>query len=183
MLRRVVVAQADCFLGIVGDIDDSLIAPGEAGDFASRQNRELLFQLIHRLPRKVLAQADEADAAVGVVLGLPQQIAGHQRGIGVIVGDHQNLGRPRQQIDTAAPEELALGFGHEAVARAAQHVHRLQSIQPEGHQRQRRNPAQNINRIRPGLLNRVDRSRIIALPLHRRRAGGNRVSPPPPSPE
>ncbi len=110
-------------------------------------------------------------AAVGIVLGLPQQVAGHQRRIGRIVGDDHDLGRPGQQVDAAAAEQLPLGFGHVLVARPAQDVDRRHVPQAQRHQGQGGHAAEHEDPVGARLGDGVDRGRIIAAPFDRRRAG------------
>ena len=105
------------------------------------------------------------------MFGLPQEIAGHERRIGLVVRDHHNLRRPRQQVDPATPVKLPLRFRHELVSRPAQHVDRLKDAHAESHHGKRRNPAQNEDTVRPGLLHGVHRGGEITLPLHGRREG------------
>ena len=124
---------------------------------------------------ELLAQADQADAAVRVVLGLAEEVAGHEGRVGRVVGDDQDLGRPGQQVDAAAAEQLPLGLGHVLVARAAEDVDRLHHAHAEGHQRERRHAAEDEDAVGAGLVHRVDGGRVVALALDRRRAGDDRL--------
>ena len=77
------------------------------------------------------------------MLRLAEQIGGDQSRVGGGVGDDQHLGRPGEQIDPDAPEQLALGLGDERVAGPDQHVDRLQAVdQAEGHRRERLDAAE-----------------------------------------
>ena len=122
MLWRVAVAEVDGFFVVVGDPNDAVIAPGEFGDVARRQDCELTFELRDGPMREVLTQADETLAAVGIVLGLAEKVTGDECGIGRIVGDDEDLRGSGKQIDTATAEQLAFGFRDESVAGAAKHV-------------------------------------------------------------
>ena len=73
----------------------------------------------------------------------PSRSQAHQCRVGRVVGDDQDLGRAGQQVDADAAEELALGLGHVLVARAAQHVHRLDVADAEGHRGDGRHAAQD----------------------------------------
>ena len=77
------------------------------------------------------------------MLGLAQQIAGHQRRIGRVIGNDQDFGGPGQQVDAAAAEQLPFGLGHVLVARATEDIHRLDDAHAEGHHGQRRHAAQD----------------------------------------
>jgi len=80
MLRRVVVAELHRFLGVVSHRDNAAVFPADRRDISCRQDLKLLVHFPNRAIGEVFAEADEADAAVRVVLGLPKQVAGHQRG-------------------------------------------------------------------------------------------------------
>ena len=64
------------------------------------------------------------------MLGLAEQVGGAHLGVGGLVGDDQDLGRAGQQVDADPPEELALGLGDIGVARADEHVDRLEVAVP-----------------------------------------------------
>src|SRR5262245_4782975 len=112
---RVTVADLYSFVFTVSHINDSMILPGQAGNLLSRQDSQLPFELALRAQCKLLAHANETNAAVGIVLGLAQKVAGNQRGISMIVGHNQDLSRARQQIDSATPEQLSFCFCNEAI--------------------------------------------------------------------
>ena len=111
------------------------------------------------------------------MLGLPKQIAGDQGRVGGVVGEHQDFRRPGEQVDAAASEELALGFGDELVAGAAQDVDRFHAVEAESHQGKRGHAAQDENAIGPGGVDGVDRRRKISALRHRRRARHHRFHP------
>ena len=56
--------------------------------------------------------------AVGTVLGLGDQVGGDELGRGGVVGDDDDLGRPRERLDPDDARDLALGLGDVDVARA-----------------------------------------------------------------
>ena len=66
---------------------------------------------------KILAVGDEHRRGKNVVLGLADQIRGNMLGIGAVVGQHRNLGRPRLGVDTDHALQQALGGGDVDVAR------------------------------------------------------------------
>ena len=113
-------------------------------------------------PAPILAETHKAHTAVRVVLRLAEQVARHQRRVGLIICDYQDLGRPCQQVDAAAAEQLSLGFGNELVPRAAQNVHRLNVAQPKGHHRHRRYAADDEQTICAGLCHCVYRGRVVS---------------------
>ena len=56
------------------------------------------------------------------MLGLAEQVGGADLAVDAVVGDDQRLGRPGEQVDADAAEQLALGFRHIGVAGADDHV-------------------------------------------------------------
>ena len=117
--------------------------------------------------RKVLAEADQGNAAVGIVLGLPQKIAGHQRRIGEIVGDNHNLGRPRQQVNAASAVKLPLRFRHELVPCPAKHIDRLKDSHAKSHQGKSGDSTQDEDAVGSCLLHGIHGRREKSLSLHR----------------
>ena len=49
------------------------------------------------------------------MLGLAEQVGGADLAIHGFVGDDQRLGRPGEQVDADAPEQLPLGFGDKVI--------------------------------------------------------------------
>src|SRR5690349_9971552 len=60
MLGSIVVAQAYRFGGVISEIDDSVIAPGEACYVFCRQRLQLPIYFSERPPAEVFAKANEA---------------------------------------------------------------------------------------------------------------------------
>ena len=58
------------------------------------------------------------------MLGLAEQVGRADLAVDAVVGDHQRLGRAREQVDADAAEQLALGLRHIGVARPDDHVDR-----------------------------------------------------------
>ena len=65
------------------------------------------------------------------MLELPDDVGGDQLGIGVGIGDHGDLGGPREQVDPDAAEQLTLRLGDVCVAGADDHVNRVDVLQAE----------------------------------------------------
>ena len=110
----------------------------------------------------------------GIVLGLAEQVAGHERRVGLVVGDDEDLGRPGEQVDAAAAEQLPLGLGDEPVAGPAQHVDRLDLAHAERHEREGGDSPEGEDAVGAGRVDGVDRGRVPAGALDRRGAGHDR---------
>ena len=64
-----------------------------------------------------------------------------------LVGDDQRLGRPGQQVDADAAEQLALGLRHIGVAGADDHVDRRDALGAERHGRHRLHAAEHVDLV------------------------------------
>ena len=64
----------------------------------------------------------------GIVLGLAEQVGGDPVGIVLAVGDDEDFARPGDHVDADDAVELALGLGDLGVARADDHVDRLDPL-------------------------------------------------------
>ena len=82
------------------------------------------------------------------MLGLAEQVGGHEVRVGGLVGDHEDLRRPREQVDPDPPEELALGLGDVRVAGADDHVDRLEPAEAERHRCERLDAAEAEDPVR-----------------------------------
>ena len=99
------------------------------------------------------------------MLGLAQQVGGDQPRIGRVVGDHEDLGRARQQVDAHAAEQLALGLGDVDVAGAHEHVDRGHAVdQPEGHRGQRLDAAKAHGHVGARLVDGVEHRGVTPPP-------------------
>ena len=98
------------------------------------------------------------------MLGLAEQVGGDELRVGGGVRDHEHLGRPRQQVDADAPEQLALGLGDVRVAGADEHVDRLGAAEPERHRGQRLHAAEAEHLVGAGGRDRVQHRRMHAPP-------------------
>ena len=104
------------------------------------------------------------------MLGLAQQIRGADFAVDAVVGDDERLGRPGQQIDADAAEQLALGLGDIGVAGADDHVDRRDGLGAERHGGHRLHAAEHEDLVGPAEMHSGDDRRMRAA-LERRRAG------------
>ena len=111
------------------------------------------------------------------MLGLAQEIAGHQSRIGPIIGDDGDLGGSGQKVEAALPEELALGLGHEFVAGPTQHVGLRHPVHAKGHQGESLHSAQHEDAIGAGFLHGVDGGRVVPTIRHRGGAADDGTHP------
>jgi hypothetical protein len=105
------------------------------------------------------------------VLGLAEEVGGHERRVGGGVGQDQDLGRPGEQIDTHPAEQLSLRLGDVGVAGADDHVDALQLVQPERKRGQSLDAAEADDLVGPRGGDRVQRGRVDAAALARRGRG------------
>ena len=76
------------------------------------------------------------------MLGLAEQVGGDELGVGLVVGDHRDLGRAGEQVDPDAPEQLALGLGDVGVAGADDMSTGGSPLEAEGHRGERLHAAE-----------------------------------------
>ena len=116
------------------------------------------------------------------MLRLAEQVGDDHLRVRRLVGDHQDLGRAGEQVDTDPAVKLPLGFGDIGVARPDQHVDGRDAPGPEGHGADRLDPAQDVDLVRPGERHRghglrvrraVGRRGAGGDPLHARDLGGD----------
>ena len=105
------------------------------------------------------------------MLGLPEKVGGAHFRIDRLVGDHHRLGRTGEEVDADAAEELALGLGDEGVARADQHVHRLDRLGAERHRADRLDAAEAVDLVGATEVHGSDDRRVRRTVL--RRSGGD----------
>ena len=148
MLGGQFVGLGQHFLVAVADDHLAIDLPGLAGDGCRRQDLELAFDLSHGVARQCFGGGQKHRRRSGAVLGLAQQIHCAHFAIHRFVRDHQGFGRPSKQVDPNPAVQLALGFGHEHIARPDQHVHRRHRLGANGHGRHRLHAAQHQNLIR-----------------------------------
>ncbi len=79
------------------------------------------------------------------MLGLSEQVGGADFAVHRLVSDDQRLGRPGQEVDADAAEQLPFGFRHISVAGTDQHVDRLDRLGAERHGGDRLHAAEHID--------------------------------------
>ena len=104
------------------------------------------------------------------MLGLAEQVGGADFAVDAVVGDDQRLGRPGQQVDADAAEQLPLGLRHIGVAGADDHVDRLDAFGAERHGGDRLHAAEHVDVVGAAEMHGGDDGRMRAA-LERRRAG------------
>src|SRR3954447_19411652 len=70
------------------------------------------------------------------MLELTNEVGGHQFGISGLIGDHENLGRARKQINADLAKELPLCLSYVGVAGSDDHVNWLDVFDAEGERRE-----------------------------------------------
>ena len=104
------------------------------------------------------------------MLGLAEQVGGADFAVHAVVGDDQRLGRPGQQVDADAAEQLPLGLRHIGVAGADDHVDRLDTLGAERHGGHRLHAAEHVDVVGAAEMHGGDDGRMRPA-LERRRAG------------
>ena len=100
------------------------------------------------------------------MLGLAEQIGGNERGIGAVVGNDQDLGGARRQVDADQAEQLALGLGDIGVAGPGDHVDGAHADAAVGHGAERLHAADRVDLVGAGFRQRIER-RGDRCPSHR----------------
>ncbi len=118
-----------------------------------------------------LGRRDQRSRRVRTVLGLAEQIGGHDGRIGRLVGDHRDLRRAGEEIDRHLAEQLPLGFGDEGVPGTDEHVDRALAEQPERHRGERLDAAEHVDAVRTGQVSAVEHRRVGRAVGLRRGAG------------
>ena len=91
-------------------------------------------------------------------------------GIGVVVGDDEDLRRSGEQVDADLAEQLTLGLGDVGVARSGEEVDPLDRLCAEGQRHDGLDPAEQVDLVGARKVHRRDRRRRH-LAADRRRAG------------
>ncbi|MNT35833.1 hypothetical protein D3C72_1718780 [compost metagenome] len=82
------------------------------------------------------------------MLGLAQQVDRADFAVYRVVGNDQGFGGAGEQVDADTAEQLTLGFRHEHIARADQHVHGRDAGGADGHCHHRLHAAQHQDLVR-----------------------------------
>ena len=101
---------------------------------------------------------------------LAEQVGGADLAIDRVVGDHQRLGWPGEQVDADAAEQLPLGFGDVGVAGPDDHVDRGDRLGADRHGGNGLHAAQHVNLVRAAHVHRCHDGRMCAA-LERGRTG------------
>ena len=161
-LHHLVLAVADDHLAEVG--------PGLARGVGGGKDFQEPLDLAHGVFRELLGVGEQHGGRGRAVLGLAQQIGGADFAVDAVVGDHQRLGRSREQVDADAAEQLALGLRHIGVAGTDDHVDRRDGLGAERHRRHGLHAAEHVDLVGAAEVHRRDDRRMRAA-LERRRAG------------
>ena len=102
------------------------------------------------------------------MLGLAEQIGGNQRRIGAVVGNDQDLGGARRQVDADETEQLALGLGDIGIAGTGDHVDGTHADAAVGHGAERLHAADGVDLVGARFGQRIERSGKDALRITRR---------------
>ena len=78
------------------------------GDRSGGQDFQQPLHFGHGVAREPLGIGQKNRRRVRAVLGLPQQVGGAHLAVDGLVGDHQGLGRPGEEIDAIVRETLRL---------------------------------------------------------------------------
>ena len=111
------------------------------------------------------------------MLGLAEQVGRDDLRVGAGVSDHQDLGRPGQEIYPDNPEELPLGLRDVGVAGTGDHVHRLDLLASVRHRSECLDPAEAVDLVGSADLHRDQGRRPNTGPLTGRGAGDDAFHP------
>ena len=127
--HHLVLAVADDHLAVV--------LPRLTRGIGGRQDLQEPLDLAHGVARELLGVGEENGRGGRPVLGLSEQVGRAHLAVHAVVGDHQRLGRSREQVDADAAEQLPLGLRDIGVAGADDLVHARNRTRAVGHGRNR----------------------------------------------
>jgi hypothetical protein len=124
MLRGIRITDRNGFVPVGGDIKDAVIGPGNFSYVFCRQDGKLPVQFFKARLGKFFAETDQGYAAVRIMLGLAQKVAGNNSGIGrvsaiTIISVDPPGGRCRQR-----PKSWRLASATNYFAPAAENIDR-----------------------------------------------------------
>ena len=142
-----------------------------ARDLGARQRRDLAFDLDrHRIEQgRIVAEQDHL--RIRPVLGLRQQVGGHEHRVGAGVGDDQHFRRPRRHVDRRPVRALGclpLGLVDPGIAGAEQLLATRHAGRAQAHRGDRLRPAE-LEDARVRRVGRGDQHRGIGAAVAARR--------------
>jgi len=93
------------------------------------------------------------------VLGLAEQVDRNHEWIGLVVGDHQDLRRAGEQVNTHLTEQLPFGLGDIGVPRAGDEVDPADALRAQGQRDDGLDPAEHVDLVCAGHRHRGDGGR------------------------
>ena len=184
MLRRDPVRQRRGLVQVLHHDHRPIVAPARPRDGPPLQRLQPRLHRRRHRPAKARVIRDQQRLRALVMFGLAHQVERDPVGIVVLVGDHQDFGRPGDHVDPDLAEDPALGRRDKGVAGARDLVHRGNAFGPIGQRRHRLRPADAIDLVHSGDPRGQQHQRIDHAagsrhadrqPLHPRHLGRNRV--------
>lgn len=137
MLRRVGVAHLDHLVRRVQH-DDTAVLDRERGCLPARQRSELSLHFPGDLLGQPARRSEQDGLGVGPVLGLRQQVGGHECRNGRRIGHDEHFGRPGRHIDRNGRRgDLLLGSRDVLVARSENLVYARDALRAVSHRSDR----------------------------------------------
>ena len=169
VLEREGVGERVRLVEVVDDDDLPPVAPCRLGVVLGGHAGQELLDVRQHLLAELARGGDEHRRRLGTVLCLREQVDGGEEGVGVVIGDDEDLGGSGEQIDADLAEELALGLGDVGVARSGDEVDRCDRLGADRHSGDGLHAAEHVDLVRAGELHGRDRRRGD-LAADRRRA-------------
>jgi 3-oxoacyl-[acyl-carrier protein] reductase len=116
------VRERERLVEVFDDEDLAVVAPSGRGEVAGRHARKDGLDMGDDLVREHVRCRDEHGWGVRAVLSLGQQVDRDDERVRLLVGDYQDFGGAREQVDADLPEQLPFRLGHIRVPRAGQDV-------------------------------------------------------------
>jgi hypothetical protein len=176
VLEGVLVAEHVGVVERVDDVDRSPVTPRGGGEVPRRHVDQQLANVLDDLVAECLARGDQYGGRIRTVLGLGEQVDGHDEGVRVLVSDDEHLGGAGEEVDADLSEELALGLGDEGVAGPRQHVDGLDGLGSDRHGGDGLNAAQHVDLVGTGQAHGGNGG-VWHFALDQRGAGGHPLDP------
>ena len=145
-------------------------------DFGPGQLRELVLGCRNHPVAGRVIEAHQNDLGGGIVLGLAEQIAGDQLGVGAVVGDDHHLARSGRQIDRRPARQsgdIGFGRGDISIAGPENLVGPRQACCASRQRRNRLGPADRIDLVNAENIGSGQERRIHPALTGRRRHDDN----------